>query len=154
MDDNRWIEEGELDTSFNDGDESAVRGLLALGTASPERAGLFYSLGYFGEGQNESSSAIESGFRNPSSAEPCQCHADRNDGIQSQMQTLQLLRNYRYEIAPWVRKYLLVMSCELVLTMYSSTYSIFNNHLALKPCRSRLFQKQYFQPFCLCRGHH
>lgn len=105
MDDNRWIEDGGLDTSFNDGDESAVRGLLALGTASPERAGLFYSLGYFGEGQNESSSVIESGFRNPSSAEPCQRYADRNDGIQSQMQTLQLLRNYRYEVAPWVRKY-------------------------------------------------
>ena len=93
--------------SFNDGDESAIRGLLALGTASPERAVLFDSLGLSDSNHvlENRTGGVDCDLNDTSTAvSPSEFCFSKNDDILSQTRVLHLLRHYRYGVAPWVRK--------------------------------------------------
>lgn len=77
--------------SFND--ESAARGLLALGTTSPER---FFDVLDFPE-----TNPVES--VDGRTGDIGSWYQSNGTNASAQLQVLQLLRHYRYEIAPWVR---------------------------------------------------
>lgn len=108
-----WIESREANSpqypqvSFSDGDESAIRGLLALGTASPERAVLFDSLGLSDSnrvlGKRTGDMDCDLNDTRTAISPPKICFS-KNDDILSQTRVLHLLRHYRYGVAPWVRK--------------------------------------------------
>lgn len=99
--DDAWVTDDPSSTcpgvSFND--ESAARGLLALGTASPEK--LFDVLDFPDTNQVE---ALDGRTGDIGS-----WYQSNGINVSAQLQVLQLLRHYRYEIAPWV------CACELEL---------------------------------------
>ena len=90
--------------SFNDGDESAIRGLLALGTASPERAVLFDNLGISDSNHVLDDRTGDMDCDASTAISPPEICFSKNDDILSQTQVLHLLRHYRYSVAPWVCK--------------------------------------------------
>lgn len=80
--------------TFND--ESAARGLLALGTTSPER---FFDVLDFPD-----TSQVET-FEDSRTGDIGSWYQSNGTNASVQLQVLQLLRHYRYEIAPWVGVY-------------------------------------------------
>ena len=113
-----WMEDREVDTPqyktpqypevpSNDGDESAIRGLLALGTASPERAVLFDSLGlsHSRHELDDKTRDVDCDLNGTGTAiSPPKFCLGKNDDILSETRVLHLLRHYRYGVAPWVRR--------------------------------------------------
>lgn len=106
-----WMADRDLDpsgysqTSFND--ESAARGLLALGTASPERFLDILDFSDAHQSLDEKDAGIGSNYQHsPNTALPKpELHFSKCGDVSAQSLVLQLLRQYRYEVAPWVCGY-------------------------------------------------
>lgn len=106
-----WMADRDLDpsgysqTSFND--ESAARGLLALGTASPERFLDILDFSDAHQSLDERDGGIGSNYQHsPNTALPrTELHLAKCGDVSAQSLVLQLLRQYRYEVAPWVCGY-------------------------------------------------
>lgn len=104
-------------TIVSDNDESAVAGLLALGTSTNDIAGPDSRLSDFGisppprevpMGQTKALSMVP-GFATASSPDRLSQKSHQNVELSS-TETMELLRHYRYEIAPWVSLFMTYLS--------------------------------------------
>lgn len=98
-------------TSLTDNDESAIAGLLALGTSTNDMMGADLSMSEFAisppaarQGPFDDQAMIPSTDRDFSAfLSPAQLSHSSQPSLEvSPTETLELLRHYRYEVAPWV----------------------------------------------------
>lgn len=126
---------------FSDKDESAVAGLLALGTSTTETMGPEISLSEFTVSPPARERSLAQvmtpiNFTNyPVAFSPGQL--PRHTAVNPEMtptETLELLRHYRYEVAPWVRHYRLKEN-DIETDVCSWIYVTSGKFLESKACR-------------------
>lgn len=156
--------------SFTQNDESAVAGLLALGTSTNDILGADLGQSDFavsppaGRAGHLSQAMSSSKYANsPSVVSPSQIsHTSQPNTEVSPTDTLELLRYYRYEIAPWVR--VLLRSEERCESdAFSWIFAITDSCSALRGCSWRWSLNQFghlswpsrrHQPICYVRDLH
>jgi hypothetical protein len=135
---------------FSDKDESAVAGLLALGTSTTDTIGPEISLSEFtiSPPARERSLAQVMAPINfteyPVAFSPGQHQLPQHTAVSPEMtptETLELLRHYRYEVAPWVRFYRL-NEAHAETDICSWTYVISVKYSESKACSWRWYRRQ------------
>ncbi len=144
---------------FSDKDESAVAGLLALGTSSTETMGPDLSLSKFTisppvRERSPAQMMTPINFADYSVSFPSGQHPQPTmlDPEMSPTESLELLRHYRYEVAPWVRSYTL-KSRHIETDRYSWIYVTSDSCLASRACSWQWYRTQSELPCWRSRKH-
>lgn len=144
---------------FSDKDESAVAGLLALGTSTTEMMGPDLSLSEFTTSPAVRERSLAQvmtpiNFADYSLSFSSGQHLQPSplDPEKSPTESLELLRHYRYEIAPWVRSYTL-KSRHIEADRYSWIYVTSDSCWASRACSWRWYRPQSELPCWRSRRH-